>query len=130
SRMRTKSLEQVRLDRTWRFHRFHFGRERLQPKRQHLFIIQTRRTIVTHITVRQRFRSLFRSHHLAPRQFTHYTLESLTVHAKHLADFTVAEPASSTLVAGLNFASKRARARCKRDRTVPIAQPKISAVSP
>src|ERR1041385_4576305 len=98
--------------------------------RQHLFVAQTRCAIVTHITMGQRFRTLFRSHHLAPRQLTHHTLEFLTVHAKHLADFTVAEPVSSTLVAGLNFASSNARARCKRDRTVPIAQPRISAVSP
>src|SRR6185503_8169825 len=96
--------------------------KRLQSARQHLFITKPPRAIVARVTMSQCLTSLLRGHHLTASQFTHNTFKFLTVHAKHLADFTVAEFASSNSPTGLNLASRSARALCKRERTVPIAQ--------
>jgi hypothetical protein len=128
--LRAKRFKQLSFNNTRSFEWFHLCGERLQPARQHRFITKATGTIVALVAVGQGFVTLLRGHHPASRQLTHHALESLTVHAKHLADFTVVELVSSTPAAGLNFTSNSARARCKRDRIVPIAQPKISAVSP
>ena len=54
--------------------------------------------------------------------------KSLAIHAKHLADLSAsADPVSSR--AGRSFSINIVRARCNRDRTVPIAQPKTPAAS-
>src|SRR5262245_34058478 len=125
-----KGLEQVGFDHGRRRQRFHLCGERMQSTRQHLFVAKSHGAILARVNVSQRFAALLRRHHLTTSQLTHNSFEFLTVHAKHLADFTVAELASSNSPDGLNLASRSARALCKRDRTVPIAQPKISAVSP
>src|ERR1044072_3629618 len=125
-----KREEQVGFDHRGRFQRFHLCGKRVQSTRQHLFVAKPHRAILARVAVRQRLAAQLCSHHLTARQLTHNTFKLLTVHAKHLADFTVAELASSNSPTGLNLASRSARALCKRERTVPIAQPKISAVSP
>src|ERR1043165_9712003 len=90
---------------------------------------QPRQTNLTLFTMGQRVRPHLSFHHPATRQLTNYLLKLLTIHAKHLADFTLPQSASATLSAGRSLASNNARARCSRERTVPIAQPRISAVS-
>ena len=125
-----KHFQQLRLELVRRGDVVHFRSERSQATRQHLFVAKPHRAIIAGVTMSQRLAAQLRSHHLTASQLTHNTFKFLTVHAKHLADFTVAELASSNSPTGLNLASRSARALCKRERTVPIAQPKISAVSP
>src|SRR5229473_2562552 len=73
------------------------------------------------IDVPERARPIRGLHNFVTGQITYDCLKSFTVHAKHLAVFTplVAEFSS---FAGRIFSISRARARCKRERTVPIAQ--------
>ncbi len=65
---------------------------------------------------------------LAPAQFGHSIPKFLAIHVKHLAGFH-APNAGRTFLSWFNFSSSRARARCKRERTVPIGQPSASAAS-
>ena len=54
--------------------------------------------------------------------------KTLTVHAKHLVEFTDADAGSSFIV-GRSLSISKERPRCSRERTVPTAQLRTSAVS-
>jgi len=79
------------------------------------------------IQVAQRCAAQVRLHHLAAREVANNVFKLLTVHAKHLSDFTAVSAGSART--GCSLFSKSARARCKRERTVPIAHPNTSAAS-
>src|SRR5512142_1051245 len=101
----------------------------MQTTRQGLFLSKSVQASDAFIAVSEGLSIYFGFHHLLSRQFTHDLFESLTVHAKHLADFTLAASSSSASFGGRSLSNNNERARCNRERTVPIAQPRTAAVS-
>src|SRR6185369_362484 len=127
----SESTHEPSLECRRRFQTIHPRCQRVQTSSQHFFVSQTCQAIDTLRAVRQRFTTHIGFHYLVSRQLTCNAFESLTIHAKHLADSTAVELSNSVCSPlGLNLVCSRERARCRRDRTVPIAQPRASAVSP
>jgi hypothetical protein len=107
-------------------HGFHLVRQATQLRTQQLLLFQLTGAVWTSAGVGQRLLKHPGFNRVTADDVDHINFESLAIHAKHLAVFTVPVSSVST---GLNLSLSSRRPRCSRERTVPTAQPSTWAVS-
>src|SRR5919107_2377800 len=122
----------------------HRRRERAEARRQSPLVRETRRAGRALLFVGRGFVTRTRVQERGAREAVHVATELLAVHAKHLAACNTpacASPPSAPDSASPPAAAARdpsrprifsasiARARCRRDLTVPTAQPRATAAS-